>query len=193
MKRFAPGALRPGSTLRLFMVFALALAFAATCPRLSRSAPGANRASGKAHTFHASLAQVEFNPGAGTIEIAIRLFTDDLEKALSARSGRRIRMDVTPGAGELTLAYLRDVFELKGADGQPRTLSWVGAEATVNTVWVYVEAKMPEGLGGARLKNQIFFELFGDQVNTVNVKQGGERASLAFQHGDGEKVVEWKQ
>ena len=180
----AMGAGRLRSQPRLFTILAVALAAVAAFPRTSQLAP---------HTFHASLAQIEFNSGAGTAEIAIRLFTDDLENALSGRSGRRIRMDVTPSAEQLTLAYLREVFELTGADGQPRTLSWVGAEATVNTVWVYLEAKMPGGLAGARVENRIFFELFDDQVNTVNVKQGEERASLVFERGDGGKIVEWNR
>lgn len=169
---------------RLFTILTLALAALAAYPRTSQLAP---------HTFHASLAQIEFNAGAGTAEIAIRLFTDDLESALSKRSGRRIRMDVTPSAEELTLAYVREVFEVVGADGQPRALSWVGAEATVNTVWVYLEAKMPGGLAGARVVNRIFFELFDDQVNTVNVRQGEERASLVFEQGTDGEIVEWKR
>jgi hypothetical protein len=134
---------------------------------------------------------VEFNPSSKRAEIAIRLFTDDLENVLSLRSGRRVRMDVTPSADRLALAYLREVFVLKGADGRPAKLSWVGMEATVNTVWVFVEAELPGGLEGARLTNVILFELFEDQVNTVNLKQGDGRASLVFQPGDAEKAVEW--
>ena len=71
-----------------------------------------------AHKFHASFARVNYNNQAQSLEITLRLFADDLENILSRRAGRQIRLDKTPGAGQLTLAYLQDSFELRGRDAR---------------------------------------------------------------------------
>ena len=42
---------------------------------------------GHRHDFHNSLTEMQFNPRKRTFEIAVKLFTDDLEKALAARHG----------------------------------------------------------------------------------------------------------
>jgi len=142
-----------------------------------------------AHKFYTSLARVEYNAGAKTAEVTLRVFADDLELALKRRAGREVRLDRTKDADRLVLAYLRDTFEIKNRDGESKALKWVGMELRAGVAWLYVEAEMPEGLSGARLRDQVLFELFEEQVNTVSVRYAGARADLVFARGDGERVV----
>jgi hypothetical protein len=166
-------------TIRSTIALAAALVFAVAL------APGA-----AAHKFHASLAEVELNGETGRLEISMRLFADDLERALERRAGKRVRLDATREVGPVVLEYLRDSFVVRDAEGDAVELAWVGMEARVDEVWVFVEAAAPRGVQGARIADRVFFELFSDQVNTVNVKSGAARTSLVFTPGDGEKVVE---
>lgn len=137
-----------------------------------------------AHKFHESLAQIEYNAESGSAEMTFRLFADDLEKALSKRSGKTVRLDKTPDVEAQALAYVKDRFELKNGDGQIKPFMWVGLELKVDTVWVYVEAPMPEGLKGAQIRNRIFFELFDDQVNRVHITYDGGKTDLVYKPGD---------
>jgi hypothetical protein len=150
-------------------------------------APGA-----AAHKFHASLVEVDLNRETGRVEIGMRLFSDDLEAALTRKHGRKVRLDATEDAGALVLGYLREQFVIRDATGATLELAWVGMEARVDEAWVYVEAKAPATLAGARVSDRVFFELFGDQVNTVNLQDGDARTTLVFSRGDGEKVVAFK-
>ena len=137
-----------------------------------------------AHKFHESLAQLDYNEEARTVEMSFRLFADDLEESLSKRAGKKIRIDKAKDADALTLAYLQDAFELKNGEGRSKTFRWVGMEIQVDVVWVYVETDMPEGLDHAQLRNRIFFDLFDDQINRVNIRSGSAKAYYVFKPGD---------
>lgn len=142
-----------------------------------------------AHKYYTSLAQVEYNTEARTVEISLRVFADDLELALTRRAGRKVSLDRTRDAAGLALAYLRETFELKNRDGETKALKWVGMELRSDIAWLYVEAEMPEGLAGARLRDHVLFELFEKQVNTVSVRYPGAKADIVFARGDGEQAV----
>ena len=142
-----------------------------------------------AHKYYTSLAQVEYNVEEKTVEVTLRVFADDLELALTRRAGREVSLDKTKDADRLVLAYLRDTFEIKNREGEVKALKWVGMELRAGVAWLYVEAEMPEGLSGARLRNHVLFELFAEQVNTVSVRYPGAKADLVFARGDGERVI----
>ena len=144
---------------------------------------------GRAHTFHAALAQVEYIATERRVEVALRVFVDDLESALSRRAGKTVRLDVTASFDALTLAYVRGTLAIESDTGAPLELRWVGKESSTDTVWIYVEATCPGGLDRGRIGCAVFFELFDDQVNTVNVKEGHRRATLTFVSGDGARDI----
>jgi hypothetical protein len=142
-----------------------------------------------AHTFHTSLAQMEYNAQEKSVEISLEVFTNDLEAVLSKRSGKKVRLDKTDGAAGLVLAYLQDTLNLKNSLGEIKKLSWVGMEPKADAMWLYVEAPMPEGLSGASLRDRLFFELLEDQVNIAHLKYEDKKADLVFKPGDEFKAI----
>ena len=142
-----------------------------------------------AHKYYTSLAQVEYNAEAKSVEVSLRVFADDLELALTRRTGRAVSLDRTKDADRLVLDYLRDTFGIRNRGGEAKALKWVGMELRAGVAWLYLEAEMPEGLAGARLRDHVLFELFAEQVNTVSVSYPGARADLVFARGDGERAV----
>lgn len=142
-----------------------------------------------AHKFYVSITQIEYNKQEKNAEIIIRIFADDLENALGKRTGRSVKIGQTEDFDKKALAYLRDSFELRNRSGQVVKFNWVGKEVQTDMIWIYIEAKMPEGLGGAQLRNRILFEIFPDQVNIVNTKFNGRQTGLMFQQGDKFKSI----
>ncbi len=142
----------------------------------------------RAHDFHSSFSVVERSADASVFEISIRVFADDLESALSARTRTPVRIDVTSDLDRLIHDYVSTSFEIVAADGRPKPLTWVGKEARVDSMWVYVEAPA-EPLAGLRLRNRVLQEQFGDQVNLVQVKDGRLQRMLNFRRGDGFKPL----
>lgn len=146
----------------------------------------------RGHKFHFSNTQVDYNPGAATLEITIRLFADDLEQVLARRAGRKVEVDRTPDAEALAFGYLREVLRLRGPDMQEIPLRWVGMEAKVDTVYCYVEAPAPPtGLRNLAMAFSLFFELQRGQVNLVSFRDPvhGRPRDMMFRAGDRFKVI----
>ncbi len=143
-----------------------------------------------AHKFHASLAEVDYNAKEKTVELGIRLFADDLEAALAKQRDRRVRLDVTPNVDRMVLDYLNGTLVIRDRDGVRLWFEWVGMELRVDEAWVFVQASAANGVSGATVDCSVFFELFSDQVNTVNLQQGDARTTLVFNPGDGPRAVE---
>lgn len=142
-----------------------------------------------AHKFHVSVAQLEFNEKEQAAEIVLRVFTDDLENALSQHAKRPIKIDPATANGDKQLgatiiAYLRARFALQSKTGRPVRFSWVGLEGQADMCWLYIEGKLPGGLAGAQLRNKIFCELFDDQINIVNAKIQNKQIGLMFEPRD---------
>lgn len=148
---------------------------------LSAAAPPSSAA---AHTFHTSLMSIEYNNQEQLVEISLQVFSHDLENILTRRNGRKVRLDKTPNATALILAYLQDTVNLKNGAGETKSLVWVGMESKADRVWLYFETKMPEGLSGAQLRNRIFFDLLDDQINLVHLKDADKKSDLVFKPGD---------
>lgn len=142
-----------------------------------------------AHTFHTSLMQIEYNEEEQLLEVSLQVFTHDLVRVLSFRSGKNVILDETPETARLTLAYLNETINLKNQKGQLKTLSWVGMEIKADAVWIYVETKMPEGLDGMQVRDRIFFGALDDQVNRVHIKLDGKKYDLVFKPGDDFKPI----
>jgi hypothetical protein len=146
------------------------------------------------HKVHVSVTNLEFNQPKQMVEIVVRVFTDDLENALSRRAKRAVKIDLaTAGKDsqvvELVMVYLRSNFELKSKAGRPVALSWNGIEGQPDMFWIFVKGRAPGGLEGAQLRNKIFCELFDDQVNIVNAKHHGKQIGLMFESKDDFKIL----
>ncbi|HYO99290.1 MAG TPA: DUF6702 family protein [Pyrinomonadaceae bacterium] len=162
-----------------FTSYILSLAFVASALALPHVVPAA-----AAHKFHTSFTEAEYNAREHSLEITLRTFPDDLENILSKRNGKAVRLDRKKEAEPLLVAYLQETFQLKTARGETVKLSWVGMDSGVDSAWLYIEARMPDGFAGAQLRNQFLFDLYDDQINLVNVKQEDRKRALTFKNGD---------
>jgi hypothetical protein len=137
-----------------------------------------------AHKFYVSLAQADYNSETKTLEVAIRMFADDLELALKKRERRAVNLDTTPDVAKTIRAYLQEHFEVRGRDGKVRELKWVGMESSVDSTWVYIEIPLGEDVEGAEIRNRILLDLYQEQVNTTIVKADDKQYTFAFRNGD---------
>ncbi len=130
-----------------------------------------------AHKYHASLTQIEHNRQAGTLEVVVRVFADDLELAVSRAGDKAWRLD---SGGEAALwAYVKQ--KLVFAEGD-KPLAWkaIGFENDVHQVWLYLELPLTVTPQKLSLCNTLFLELYRDQINTVNAVFGSQKTSFVY-------------
>lgn len=138
-----------------------------------------------AHDFHSSLTEITWRDG--RLEASLRLFPDDIERALTLALGERFVLDGRPQTQERLLAYIQRHLEFgTAAEGDGEVAwRWVGEEIGSKILWVHLEAELPAGLEGAWCSNTLLFEVFDDQANLVNVRGPDGRRALSFLAGTG--------
>lgn len=111
-----------------------------------------------------------------------------------ARATVRIRVfaeDFPPGADEAEARrYVARHVSLSEKSGKPVSLSWLRTWVDGELRYVELAAEIANGLGGHRLVNTLLFERFEDQVNVVQVREGGRRrTTLVFTRGRAAQVI----
>lgn len=136
------------------------------------------------HDYHVSLTQLQHNVGEKTIEISMRVFTDDLETALSRANGnKKLIITNEDRNGEFLKRYLLGHFQIKDGKKQILNFTYLGKEQEVEATWIYLEIPGVSTLSGATLKNDVLMEVFDDQVNMVNFKSESGKKTYLFKKG----------
>jgi hypothetical protein len=143
------------------------------------------------HDFHTSLTEMRVNAKDKTVEVTVRMFTDDLEAALTrANANQRVRLEAKDKNDPLIDRYLKQHFVLLNAKGQRRAYQFLGKDFEADATWLYLEVPLAEPLPGTKLQNNVLFDLFDDQTNLVNVFYGGdEKRSFLFNQKSKEHLL----
>ncbi len=135
-----------------------------------------------AHDFHTSLTEMNFNSKTQSLEMTVRVFTDDLELALTTiNNGKAVKIkpeDYSTDA--LTLKYLRKHLAFVSPSKEVITYDFIGKEVELDATWLYVEVPAATNLQGYSIFNSIMTELFDDQTNLLNLIYPNKKKSFVF-------------
>jgi len=133
----------------------------------------------RVHPLHTTLTEVTYADGVATLWV--RAFADDFARGVAAHRG--------PAGADPTLAYLGGSLGVWDRRGRRVAMASCGRRTSGDLRWFCVRAPLPGGLQGARLRVSLQFAVYDDQVNVVQVSDGGRRSSLLFVPGDGPKPL----
>jgi len=128
------------------------------------------------HDFHVSISQMEHNVSSGRIEVAVKVFTDDLEEALARKGLRKAGIGTASehdSAQVFIARYLYEKIRVRN-DGKALTFVYLGSEQAADATWCYLESEPVESLGRLRVSNTLLHEVFDDQVNIIHFKRDGK-------------------
>lgn len=126
------------------------------------------------HKFYVSLSEVKYNAKSERVEVSIRIFPDDMDRALLEREGMHTQLATElelPEADSLLEIYLIEHFFLE-VNGQRIKLEYLGKEPEADAIWCYLESEKLEEPREYLVYNSILTQTFEDQVNIVQVYQG---------------------
>lgn len=134
------------------------------------------------HDFHTSLTEINYNPKTKSLEMTIRVFTDDLELALTTiNNGKAVKIkpeDFSTDA--LTLKYLRKHLAFVSPNKDVVAYDFIGKEVELDATWLYVEVPAATNFQGYSIFNSIMTELFDDQTNLLNLIYPDKKKSFVF-------------
>jgi len=145
------------------------------------------------HKFYLSLTEIRFNPGTGRIEVSMRIFPDDLDRALMDKTGIKTMLATElepPGADSLLKEYLMESFRIE-VNGKAVVLNYLGKEPEADAIWCYLESEPVSRPVTIMVTQAVLTEIFEEQVNIVQVYQGKWNRGLLLnrQEQSGELTV----
>ena len=137
---------------------------------------------GAVHAFHTSLTEIQYNAKEKSLEISIRMFTDDLETALTkANNGQKVMIGGKNDNSDAVLnKYIQQHFAIITPQKQKKALTVLGKELEGDATWVYVEIPNSQDFKGNILYNNLMQEMFDDQTNLVNFIYSGSKKTYLF-------------
>lgn len=143
-----------------------------------------------AHDFHTSITDAQYNPRTKMYELAVRVFADDLEEALSRRHKTSVRLDRSERVNKLIAEYLQTHLAISASKGARTQQKFIGLQEESDAVWLYVE--IPAGkapIDQVWVQNALLTELFEDQMNILNLEVAGKKHSILAKTKDTQHVI----
>ena len=135
------------------------------------------------HALHTSFAKVALE-GDSVVTATVRLFSDDLGRALAARApvaGTPVaRAPGATGADTMAIAYVTAAFRLRADEGAVLVWRSCGQRTEQDLTVICLRARVVRRPAKLGVVNSALTEAFADQVNIVQVALGGGMRSLLF-------------
>ncbi len=126
------------------------------------------------HEFYVSLTELRHNPVSEMLEVSMRIFPDDMDRALLEKSGIQTELATEtehPRADSLLREYLLDHLKVE-INQQEIQLNYLGKETEGNAIWCYLESAPVSDPEHIRIENTLLLFTFPDQVNIIQVYVG---------------------
>lgn len=128
--------------------------------------------SANAHKFYTSITDVSFNENSKTLEIIVKLFIDDFEKAIEDSYEKRLYLGTEReefDQNNLIEKYINKHFEVNIKSNRV-PLSYIGKETDRDYIWIYIEVVKVRSISEISIKNTLLTDLFPDQTNLINLE-----------------------
>lgn len=133
------------------------------------------------HPLHVSVTEIEFNEKNKSLEIMMRIFTDDLEEAIRRQQNDKSLNILHPPEGKTTDQIISDYLAAHlrlSLDGKIRKLNYLGHEVEADAVVCYIEVTGVKNWKYIEIRNNIITEVYDDQSNIINVTVNDKVKSL---------------
>ena len=144
------------------------------------------------HAYHSTITELRYNAAKKQLELSVKVFTDDFEKALSQGQPTHVNLtEAGPRPLVLASAYLGRTLQVSTTAGAPLQLQVLGMQAENDGYWFYCKVPLPGPVSGVKLRQAALLDAFSDQMNIVNIEANGQKQSALFRAGHEQEVLSW--
>lgn len=143
---------------------------------------------GKPHPFYLSVTELKYNDKNKSLEVACKMFTNDLEGALKKTTGKKIDI-VNPKDKKEVEKALFDYINKRlsiNLNGKLKTLKFIGYEKEEDVIWTYMEIEKCEKPKQVNITTSLLYDFLKDQINLVSVESGTYKQSSKVSNPDKE-------
>lgn len=144
------------------------------------------------HAYHSTITELRYNAAKKQLELSVKVFTDDFEKAISQGQPTHVNLtEAGPRPLVLASAYLGRTLQVSTTAGTPLQLQVLGMQAENDGYWFYCKVPLPGPVSGVKLRQAALLDAFSDQMNIVNIEANGQKQSALFRAGHEQEVLSW--
>lgn len=119
------------------------------------------------HKYYISITEIHHNQENGRLELSIKVFYDDLVKAMEEEEGYQLNDPIEIHHEALSMFITKNVQLTIENENVP--LSFVGSENQLDAVWFYLESEQNyTSFNQLTVQNTIFVNLYALQSNIIN-------------------------
>lgn len=145
------------------------------------------------HPLHVSVLEVNHNATEKSLEISVRIFTDDFEKVLAQNYKTKIDLINPPDRSameKLVNDYIYKHVRLE-VDGKLMNFSPLGYEKDNDAIYSYFEVDSMPSVKKINITNTLMHDMFTDQINLMHITVGGNRKSTKLNYPDKEATIQF--
>ncbi|WEK18561.1 MAG: hypothetical protein P0Y49_17365 [Candidatus Pedobacter colombiensis] len=142
------------------------------------------------HPFYVSVTEIVHNKNTGTVQVSVRIFFDDFEKALEKRYKTKVNIFKPADKEEVNVwvaAYIKDHLKISVND-KAVDLKFLGYEIEEDAAWCYFETAQVPVIKQLYVKDDILFEQHTSQSNMIHVIVDGKRKSTKLDNPKSEAL-----
>ena len=143
------------------------------------------------HKHYISLTRIEYAPEDQALQITMRFFIDDLEKAVGTRYDTELKLgteEEIDGSNPLIERYIQQKFRVM-VNGEEKTHAYLGKQYENDEVFFFLEIGGIERIETLTVQNSMLFEVFEEQQNYVKISIGETRKTfILVRANDQEKL-----
>jgi len=141
------------------------------------------------------MTEIEQDKTNNTLEISVRIFTDDFEKTIRQTYTGKVDLmnkNEKSNSEKLIQQYITKHLSLK-ADGKPLTMRFDGFESEEGSIWSYFECPNISSIQSLEVNNTILYDYEDQQINFIHVKAQGIDETTKLDYPDDYKRFVLKQ
>lgn len=146
------------------------------------------------HPFYVSVTEINHNSSEQSVEISVRIFTDDFENALKKAYAKPVDLVNPPRksfADSLVADYLKKNLRIK-ADGKILQMEYLGYEKESEAVWTYFEVKNISAPAILEIENKILYDYLNQQINMVHATVNKIRRSGKLDYPESKLIFRFR-
>ncbi len=154
-----------------------------------------NVANKSMHPFYVSMIEINHNVKEKTVEVSVRIFTEDLENTLKKYGNTQI--DILHPANKATVdKLLNDYIQHKlqlNLNDKSATLQYVGYEQQMESIWTYLEVKDVASIKKVSVNCSLLYNYQDKQTNIFHIKANGKEKSYKLDYPETNFTVNSEQ
>lgn len=139
------------------------------------------------HPFFVSMTEVNYVPKEKTMEISVRIFTDDLENTIK-NLHKGYPLDILHPkdsvlANKWVDQYIKSRLQVR-VNNVVRPMQFIGYEQQEESIWIYFEIKNVPEPKQVHVFNTLLYDYKKEQINMIRFKNGNKEKSSKLQFPD---------